>query len=424
LSDETSKSPEIPDLKEKMDPVKIFAENAIQNQLIGKVIDGRFAVQSLLGTGATSSVYKALDSEKQRTVAIKVLHEHLAVNESLLSRFQREAKSAKILSHPNIAAVYDYAVSTDGTPYLIMEFADGETLSDVLNRVGYLPADRAIGIFFQICAALSAAHERSVIHRDLKPSNVILSTLADGSDFVKVLDFGCAQMMPMLGDTVLRLTQTGELLGSLLYMSPEQCLEEDADERSDVYSLGCVMYEVLTGKPALAAKTAFETMNKHMSTMPNSFAIARPDLSFPRGLEKIIFRCIAKAPDARYQTIASLMSELEAISLTSIEPVSSVSLRQADSAIRPLSKQDLSPAELNAKATVTFILVFAIGALITQRFVHQAFKDGLFGLSGYEVEAWSVLLFLVFVGLGASILSLRIEKIEKTRAIDKSKGDL
>ncbi len=399
-------------------------ENPIQNQLIGKVIDGRFAVQSLLGTGATSSVYKALDSEKQRTVAIKVLHEHLAANETLLGRFQREAKSAKILSHPNIAAVCDYAVSTDGTPYLIMEFADGETLSDVLSRLGYLPADRAIAIFLQICAALSAAHERGVIHRDLKPSNVILSTLADGSDFVKVLDFGSAQMMPMLGDTVLRLTQTGELLGSLLYMSPEQCLEEDADERSDVYSLGCVMYEVLTGKPALAAKTAFETMNKHMSSMPNSFAIARPDLSFPRESEKITFRCIAKAPDARYQTIASLMSELEAISLTSIEPASSVSLRPVDAAIRPLNNQELSSAELNVKATATFILVFAVGAVITKAIVGQVFKDGLFGMNVYQIEAWwSVLLLLVSVGLGASFWSLQREQVEKIRAIEKSKGD-
>jgi serine/threonine protein kinase len=169
----------------------------------------------------------------------------------------------------------------------------------------------ALPVFKQICAALIAAHEKGVVHRDIKPGNIMLDKSKDGEFLVKVLDFGSAQVLPMIGDTVLKLTQTGEMLGSLLYMSPEQCLDQDVDERSDCYSLGCLMYETLTGKPPLAARTAFETMNKQISEMPLPFSMVRPDLALPFPLQEIVFKSMAKSPENRYPSILDLLDDLD-----------------------------------------------------------------------------------------------------------------
>ena len=288
--------------------------NPNQRSLTGALIDDRFYVQSLLGSGATSSVYRARDKQEERDVAIKILHEHLSHNELLLARFKQEAHAASILKHPNIVSIYNYAVSS-GLPYLTMELVEGQTLQEVLTGVGWLPLTRAMPIFQQICAALTSAHELSIIHRDLKPGNVILSKTDSEQELVKILDFGSAQLAPMLSDTVLKLTQTGEMLGSILYMSPEQCLEQEVEPSSDIYALGCIMYETLTGKPALAARTIFETMNKHLTTMPEPLAQVRPDLTFPDGLEKIIFKAMAKNPRNRFQSATELQAALKKLTL-------------------------------------------------------------------------------------------------------------
>ena len=284
---------------------------SVRDPLVGSVFAGRYAVQSIIGHGATSSVYLALDQTKNQVVAIKILHLHLASDASLVGRFKREAKTASILQHPNIVAVHEYGVSADGLPYLVMDFVEGTSLQELLRKKESLAPGEALPVFKQICAALIAAHEKGVVHRDIKPGNIMLGKSTDGGILVKVLDFGCAQVLPVIGDTVLKLTQTGEMLCSLLYMSPEQCLDQDVDERSDCYSLGCLMYETLTGKPPLAARTAFETMNKQISEMPLPFSMVRPDLALPFPLQEIVFKSMAKSPENRYPSILDLLSDLD-----------------------------------------------------------------------------------------------------------------
>jgi tRNA A-37 threonylcarbamoyl transferase component Bud32 len=282
----------------------------IKDPLIGSTIDNKFRILAGIGQGATSSVYKAEELSTEKIVAIKILHSHLCTNESLVARFEREAQAARILVHPNIVAVNEYAVAANGTPYLVMDYVDGISLQQKLISNEWLSLSVALPIFIQVCAALNVAHQAGIVHRDLKPGNIMLTTQNDGTRLVKILDFGCAMVMPLLGDTVLKVTQTGEMLGSLLYMSPEQCLDQDVDARSDCYSLACVLYETVTGKPPLSARTAFETMNKQLSVMPDSLARVRPDIVFPRELEKVIFKAMAKSPAKRYQNIVDFMDAL------------------------------------------------------------------------------------------------------------------
>ncbi len=282
--------------------------------LIGNDFEKRYHIESLLGKGATSSVYKAVDRNKNSVVAIKILHSHLASDPTIAKRFKQEAKTSSLLQHPNIAEVMEYNKTESGAPYLVMEYVEGTSLYDAIQAAGWLPVSKVLTMSMQVCAALSAAHEKGIVHRDLKPSNIILSKGPDGNMLVKVLDFGIAKVLPAQGDTLFKLTQTGETLGSLLYMSPEQCLDQDVDARSDCYSLGCVMYEALTGKPPLAARTAFETMNKHMTDMPERLERVRPDVYWPDGLQELLFKALAKEPGQRYQRIVDLQDRIKSLS--------------------------------------------------------------------------------------------------------------
>lgn len=278
---------------------------------LGTILNGQYRVLSLIGKGATSAVYKAKDTTLNQPVAIKILHTHLAADTTIMRRFEQEAKTARLLRHPNIVDVRAYDKTDSGIPFLVMDLVEGTSLQKAIKTSGCLPVQLTIEIFTQVCAALAAAHEKGIVHRDLKPSNIMLTTSADGSLRVKVLDFGIAKILPATGDTVMKLTQTGEMLGSILYMSPEQCLDKDLDGRSDCYSLGCVMYETLTGKPPLSARTAFETMNKHMTEIPARLDRVRPDLKRSPGLQYVVSKAMAKDPDQRYQEISQLQDDLQ-----------------------------------------------------------------------------------------------------------------
>jgi serine/threonine-protein kinase len=280
----------------------------------GTLLNGRYRLLSLIGRGATSAVYKAEDTKLNQTVAVKMLHRHLAFDQTIMRRFEQEAKTARLLRHPNIVEIRAYEKAENGIPYLVMDLAQGTSLQDAIEAAGWLPAERTIAIFLQVCAALAAAHEKGIVHRDLKPGNIMLTEGPDGSLMVKVLDFGVAKILPATGDTLLKLTQTGEMLGSILYMSPEQCLDKELDGRSDCYSLGCVMYQTLTGKPPLLARTAFETMNKHMTEMPERLDRARPDIKWSSPLQYVVFKAMAKDPSQRYQKIALLQDDLQKLS--------------------------------------------------------------------------------------------------------------
>lgn len=279
------------------------------DQFIGTTIGDRYEVLSLVGQGSTTAVYKAQDTKEQRLVAVKILRAEFASSEGTVRRFDQECKTLKLLTHNNIVSYFGKGTTQSGLPYFVMEYLDGTSLKQLIDDKRLPDYKRTLRIFIQICAALASAHEKGVVHRDLKPANIMITTDDQGNDVVKILDFGVAKLL-MQGETFQTKTQTGEMLGTLLYMSPEQCLDQDLDGRSDIYSLGCVLFEALTGMPPLTGRTAFETMNKHMTQLPLSLAQSRPDLGLPQQLDSIIHKAVAKEPQKRYQNISLMQQDL------------------------------------------------------------------------------------------------------------------
>jgi serine/threonine protein kinase len=256
-----------------------------------------------------SVVYKANQLRVNRHVAVKTLRMQLDSKPIYRERFQNEINLLCALSHPNIVTVYDCVIGPDDQPYVIMDYLRGRSLEVLIGQEGPLPVDRFLRIAVQVCGALDHAHRKGVIHRDLKPGNIVL--MDDESDFVKVVDFGLAK----LNDTNRRLTQSGELWGSPPYMSPEHCQSKPEDERSDLYSFGAVMYEMLTGKdPFHYATSVYELIQIHINTDPPPLAEANPLVHVPAELEAVIFKSMAKKPEDRYQTAADLRDALVAVS--------------------------------------------------------------------------------------------------------------
>ncbi|HEY9719446.1 MAG TPA: serine/threonine-protein kinase [Trichormus sp.] len=286
---------------------------AKNDPLIGKVFADKYEVNSVLGLGGMSIVYKALHKLMDRNVAIKMLHKNLKEDIVALERFRLEARAASLLSHQNIIAVYDFGVTNDGEPYFVMDCLEGESLKELIERKGRVPFDRALPIFRQICDGLEAAHKKGVVHRDLKPANVCLIKEDDGSELVKLVDFGIAKLLPQSGKEQQHLTQTGEVFGSPIYMSPEQCLGKDLDTRSDIYALGCLMYETLTGDPPFIGDSFLETMNKHVGEEAKSIRKAFPDANVPEDLDQLILQCMSKKPENRYQSAGEIRDMISGI---------------------------------------------------------------------------------------------------------------
>lgn len=284
--------------------------------MIGKVFAERYDIQSIVGLGGMSIVYKAKHRLMDRVVAIKMLHGNIKHDHVSLERFRMEAQAASSLNHQNIITVYDFGVTDGGDAFFVMDYLDGESLGDLIERKGKIPWERALPIFKQICDGLEAAHKKSIVHRDLKPANVVLLKQDDGSEQVKLVDFGIAKLLPGSGKQQQHLTRTGEVFGSPIYMSPEQCQGLDLDRRSDIYALGCLMYEALTGQPPLLGDTFLETLNKHVGEMPKPIAAVAPDAKVPQALEQIIFVCMAKGPADRFQTAEEIRDQLSAISVS------------------------------------------------------------------------------------------------------------
>lgn len=280
---------------------------------IGSIFAERYEIMSILGFGGMSIVYKARHKHMDRIVAIKVLHPTLMNDPVALERFQQESKAAASLTHPNVVTVYDFGISPDGQAFFVMDCLEGTTLDVLIDKEGYVAPDQAIVIFRQICDGLDAAHKKAIIHRDLKPPNIALIPQQDGSILVKILDFGVAKFLPNSSQQALRLTQTGEVFGSPLYMSPEQCLGKKLDQRSDLYSLGCLMYETLTGIPAVIAESFLEALNKHVGEPSKPFKEVAPLLEIPIELETIVFKCLVKDPAQRYQSAFEVKEDLSSL---------------------------------------------------------------------------------------------------------------
>ena len=225
----------------------------MQDPLIGTVVADKYELLSVLGVGGMSTIYKARHKYMGRLTAVKLLHPYLTADPSMFQRFQYEAKAASNLNHPNVVGIHDFGITDGGTAYLVMDYLEGEDLSSILERESLLPEAQAREIFRQACAGLDHAHSKGVIHRDLKPSNLFLCPEDGGNFLVKLVDFGIAKITDNTSEKSQNLTRTGEVFGSPLYMSPEQCSGKPLDPRSDLYSFGCLMYEVLTGRRPFTA---------------------------------------------------------------------------------------------------------------------------------------------------------------------------
>jgi tRNA A-37 threonylcarbamoyl transferase component Bud32 len=275
------------------------ATTGLASSLIGTVLSGRYRLESKLGSGGMSTVYLARDATLERWVAVKVMHREMSDQPDQIERFRREARAVAQLSHPNVVAVID-AGEDGGHPYIVFEYVDGETLKQRIERVGPLPVDEATAYAIEIGRGLSAAHARRLVHRDVKPQNVLI----DSEGRAKVTDFGIARSLEADG-----LTQTGRVLGTTDYVSPEQAMGRGVDARTDIYSLGVVLYETLTGEVPFTAETVVGVAMKHVNEPIPDVQSKRPEVS--SALAAVVERATAKDPKQRYPDMASCLAELE-----------------------------------------------------------------------------------------------------------------
>src|SRR5437773_388575 len=270
---------------------------AVSDTLIGTVFDGRYKIVRKLGTGGMADVYLAEDQELGRRVAIKILNDRHAADESFVERFRREAKNAAGLSHPNIVSIYDRGTAED-TYYIAMEYLDGRSLKELIVSRGPAPVKTSVEYARQILAAVGFAHRHGIVHRDIKPHNVLIGP--EGR--LKVTDFGIAR------SGASQMTEVGSIIGTAQYLSPEQARGSPVDQTSDVYSVGVVLYELLTGQVPFTGDTPLEIAMKHLSEVPKPPSELRPEV--PHDLDLVVLRALAKDPADRYRTADEMDADL------------------------------------------------------------------------------------------------------------------
>src|ERR687895_1742963 len=306
---------------------------AVSDTLINTVFDGRYRVLRRLGSGGMANVYLAEDEELGRRIAIKILNERHAADEQFIERFRREAKNAAGLSHPNIVQIYDRG-EAEGTYYIAMEYLEGQTLKEMAAHREPLPVGEAIAYARQILAALRFAHRKGIVHRDIKPHNALI----DDDGRLKVTDFGIARAGPSS-----QMTEAGSIIGTAQYLSPEQARGSAVDQRSDLYSIGVVLYELLTGTVPFTGDTPVEIAMKHLSDTPRPPSALRTEI--PPDLDMVVLRALAKNPDDRFQTADEMDAEL-----ARVEQGGSVTAITADAATAVLSGTSLAAAAPTAIA--------------------------------------------------------------------------
>jgi eukaryotic-like serine/threonine-protein kinase len=302
--------------------------------LIGSVMDGRYRIEQRIGDGGMGVVYRATHVALKKPFALKVIRADRSTDPNIVQRFLREARAASGIGHPNIVNINDFGTNEDGSAYLAMEFLDGVTLAQAMQD-GPIPFARALEIFIQIAGALEAAHEQGIVHRDLKPENIMVMRAGKQNEFVKVLDFGIAKVK----NAAAKITQTGLVFGTPHYMSPEQAAGQPVDHRSDIYSLGVIMYQVLAGELPFAAETLMALMTKHMFEPAPS--LRDGGHTVPSSLDAIVGRCLQKKPELRHTSMRELESDLRRVQLSPVsEPrppasLSSLSLSASLAASAP-----------------------------------------------------------------------------------------
>ena len=277
--------------------------------LIGRVLEDKYQIEAKLGEGGMGAVYLAKRLHIGDSVAIKVLHPQLAADREAVERFRREVRATARLKHPNAVAIHDFGVSSDNLPYLVMELVEGESLRKIIKRQGPLTQSVAGEILSQICAALDEAHRLNIIHRDIKPDNIIITTTTSGLR-VKVLDFGIAKLCD--NSAASSLTQTGAVVGTPHYMSPEQCMGEELDGRADIYSLGVTLFEMLSGAVPFNSPTPMAVVVQHITQPPPPLRLI--NITVSPAVEAVVLRALEKRREARPQTAGEMAREfVEAI---------------------------------------------------------------------------------------------------------------
>ncbi len=286
---------------------------AAPDEHIGKTVAGKYLVEQMIGEGGMGKVYKAIQTALDKPVVLKVLRTALLSDERTVARFQREAKAASRLNHPNSISVLDFGQAEDGAMYIAMEYVQGKDLHQILSREWPLPESRVIRVMSQVLSALADAHSAGVIHRDLKPENIMVEQRRGEADFVKVLDFGIAKIVDGTDDEGPALTRAGFVCGTPEYMSPEQARGAQLDHRSDLYAVGVILYQLTSGLLPFDSESAVGFATKHLTETPVTPSKRRPEARVSPGMERLIMKSMAKSPDDRPQTAEQFRAELIAI---------------------------------------------------------------------------------------------------------------
>ena len=281
-------------------------------ELIGRIFDSRYQITEQIGRGGMGAVYKAVHLSMNQVVALKVLGKEMSADDKQVQRFYHEARASSRLKHPNTIKVFDFGRAEEGQLYLAMEYLEGQTLTQLLRRETAFPVTRAIKIARQITKSLAEAHMNGLVHRDLKPDNVFITHIHGEEDFVKVLDFGIAKFLEGNPEHE-RLTQAGLVCGTPLYISPEQALGRSLDGRSDLYSLGVILFEMVSGSPPFRADTPVALVMRHIHDAPPSLTEINPGIVIPRSLHELIFRLLDKDRGKRPVSAEELLQILESV---------------------------------------------------------------------------------------------------------------
>lgn len=311
--------------------------NPTPDALIDQVLASRYRLEKKLGKGGMGTVYQALHLLIGKRFAVKVLNAEFSGRPEVAKRFLREAQAASKIDHPGVVDITDFGEETPGgCTYMVMELLHGKDLAEHLKEGGALPLVRALRIAIQICDTVNAAHEKGVVHRDLKPENVFLTKRGIADDVVKIVDFGIAQVAATEEAEGEKLTREGIIIGTPAYMSPEQARgDKDTDHRVDIYALGCILYEMLTGTLPFKAGNPVELLSKHMFDEPQKPSERRPDRNIPVQVENIVLKAMAKNRDERFATMQEMQCALEAC-VEPQAPVATPVVVTTDSPLDPL----------------------------------------------------------------------------------------
>jgi serine/threonine-protein kinase len=279
---------------------------------VGTKLAGRYMIQERIGVGGMAQVYRGEHSTIARPVAIKVLSSDFVRTPAVVVRFLQEARAASQVAHENVVEVTDFGETDDGRPFIVMELLEGESLAETMLAEGPLSWPRTQALLLQILAALGAAHERRVIHRDMKPGNCFRIQRHGSADFIKVLDFGIAKVLREDG-TGISLTAQGTVMGTPDYMSPEQCRGTKVDPRADLYALGVMTYEMLTGRLPFASKRPIDVMHMHVFEVPPPMSEVAPEADITPAMAKLVRKAMAKSPSDRFADAAAFAAAVRAI---------------------------------------------------------------------------------------------------------------